>query len=75
MSATYFAKVENGIVTDLHVVSYEFIVANPDRYGDPSLWIETFADGSGPGYCGIGWTYDSATNTYSPPPEAANDVQ
>lgn len=67
MSATYYAKVENGTVTDLHVVSYDFIVANPDRYGDPSLWIETFVDGSGPGYCGIGWTYDAALNKFVAP--------
>jgi hypothetical protein len=55
MSATYFAKVENGIVTTVHVVSYDFIVANPDRYGDPDNWIETFLDGSQNGkYAGIG---------------------
>ena len=67
MSATYFAKVVDGIVIDLHVVSYEFIVANPERYGDATLWIETFVDGSGPGYCGIGWTYDAALNKFTAP--------
>ena len=67
MSATYYAKVVNGIVTDLHVVSYDFIVANPNRYGDPSLWIETFADGSGRGYCGIGWSYDADLDEFVAP--------
>ncbi len=68
MSAPTYAKVENGTVTDVHVVTYEFIVANPERYGDSSLWIECFQDGSGRGYCGIGYTYDPATDTFSPPP-------
>jgi hypothetical protein len=55
MSATYFAQVTDGIVTTVHVVSYNFIVANPDRYGDASNWIETFLDGSQNGkYAGIG---------------------
>jgi hypothetical protein len=67
VSTTYFAKVVNGIVIDLHVVSYEFIVANPDRYGDATLWIETFADGSGRGYCGIGWTYDAGQDKFTSP--------
>ena len=82
MSAPTFAKVENGVVTDVRVVTYEFIVANPDRYGDSALWVECFQDGSGRGYCGIGysydatndvfipqgWTYDAATDTFTPPP-------
>lgn len=55
MNATYFAKVVNGTVATVHVVSYDFIVANPDRYGDATLWIETFVDGSQNGkYAGIG---------------------
>jgi hypothetical protein len=55
MSATYFAKVDNNVVVDIHVVSYEFIVANPDRYGNPDQWIETFIDGSQRGqYAAIG---------------------
>lgn len=68
MSAPTFAKVENGVVTDLHVVTWDFLVANPDRYGDSSLWIECYQDGSGRGYCGIGWTYDSESDKFVPPP-------
>jgi len=68
MSApTTFAKVENGIVTDVHVVKWEFLVANPDRYGDPSLWIECFIDNSGPGYCGKGWSYDAVNDVFVAP--------
>lgn len=69
MSATLFAKVVNGTVIDLHVVSYDFIVANPDRYGDATLWIETFVDGSGRGkYAGIGDLWNG-TEFVSPTPQ------
>ena len=68
MNETFYAKVEAGIVTDLHCVTYEFIVANPDRYGNPDLWIEAFYDNSGRGYCGIGWTYDAVTDKFIAPP-------
>lgn len=64
---TYFAKVENGIVTDVRVVAWEFLVANPDRYGDSSLWVECFQDGSARGYCGIGWSYDAANDVFISP--------
>jgi hypothetical protein len=64
---TTFAKVEDGIVTDVRVVSYEFICANPDRYGDASLWIECFRDGSGRGYCSKGWTYDADLDEFVTP--------
>lgn len=65
---TYFAKVENGIVTNVRVVAYDFIVANPERYGDPSLWIETFHDGSQRGkYAGIGDTYDAELDKFVAP--------
>lgn len=66
-SLTYFAKVENGIVTDVRVVTWEFLTANPDRYGDASLWVECFQDGSGRGYCGVGWTYDADADVFIPP--------
>lgn len=68
MSAPTYAKVENGIVTSVHVVTWEFLTANPERYGDPSLWIECFQDNSGRGYCGVGWTYDAETDQFVAPP-------
>jgi len=67
MSAPTYAKVENGIVTSVHVVTWEFLTANPDRYGDSSLWIECFQDGSGRGYCGIGFTYDAVNDVFVAP--------
>lgn len=68
MSAPTYAKVEDGIVTSVHVVTYEFLVANPERYGPSELWLECFPDNSGRGYCGVGWTYDAVTDTFTPPP-------
>jgi len=67
MSAPTFAKVENGFVTDVRVVTYEFLVANPDRYGDSELWVECFQDGSGRGYCGVGWLYDADLDEFVTP--------
>jgi hypothetical protein len=66
---TYFAKVENNIVTDVRVVAHDFIVANPGRYGDASLWIETFYDNSQRGkYAAIGDLYDPALDIFTSPP-------
>ncbi len=67
MSATTFAKVQDGIVTSVHVVTWGFLTANPERYGDSSLWIECFQDGSGRGYCGIGWTYNKQLDKFISP--------
>lgn len=67
MSAPTYAKVENGIVTQVNVVTWEFLTANPDRYGDSSLWVECFQDGSGRGYCGVGWLYDAVNDVFVAP--------
>lgn len=67
MSGSTYAKVENGIVTDVRVVEWDFLIANPDRYGDSALWIECFQDGSGRGYCGTGWTYDAVNDVFIAP--------
>ena len=67
MSAPTYAKVENGIVTQVNVVTWEFLTANPDRYGDSSLWVECFQDGSGRGYCGIGYTCDAVNDIFVAP--------
>jgi len=75
MSAPTYAKVENGIVTDLRVVQWEFLVANPARYGDSSLWVECFRDGSGRGYCGKGWTYDAVNDVFVEPPVPEDDEE
>jgi len=64
---TYFAKIENGIVVSMRVVSWEFLVANPERYGDSSLWIEYYPDGSGRGWCAMGWSYDAVNDVFVAP--------
>ena len=63
---TYFAQVTDGVVTDVHVVTQEFIDANPERY--TGTWIETFYNAPNKNYAGIGYTYDPITNDFIAPP-------
>jgi hypothetical protein len=73
---TYFAKVEDGIVTDVRVVQWSFLVANPERYGDSSLWVECFQDGSGRGYAGRGMVYDVELDKFvAPVVEVADETE
>jgi len=65
MSATYFAQVTDGVVTDVRVVSAEFMAENPDRY--PGTWVETFIDVAGKTYAGVGFTWNG-TDFVAPPP-------
>jgi hypothetical protein len=53
---TYFAQVIDGVVTDVHVVSAEFMAENPERY--EGEWIETFFDTAGKTYAGIGYSWN-----------------
>lgn len=70
-----FAKVVDGVVVDVRCAgSLEWIAENPGRYGDVSLWVETWQDGSQRGYyAGIGYTYDPNTDTFTPPPPEDDD--
>ena len=63
---TYFAQVTNNIVTDVHVVTQQFMDANPERY--TGTWVETFFNLPNKTYAGIGYTYDPITNNFIPPP-------
>ena len=67
MSAQYFAQVTNGVVTNVAVVSAEFMAANPDRY--QGEWHETFIGVEGKTYAGIGFTWDGTdfVAPYFPP--------
>jgi hypothetical protein len=56
MSAQYFAQVTDGVVTNVRVVTAEFMAANPDRY--PGTWVETFIGVEGKTYAGIGYTWN-----------------
>jgi hypothetical protein len=63
---TYFAQLDdNNIVVDVHVVTQEFIDANPERY--TGTWVETFYDVPNKTYAGFGYTYDFATKDFTPP--------
>lgn len=67
MSNQYFAQLdENNIVTSVHVVSREFLEANPERY--QGVWVETFFDVEGKTYAGVGYLYDADTNDFVEPP-------
>ena len=64
---TYFAQLnDENIVIDVHVVSQEFIDANPDRY--TGVWVETFYNNPNKTYAGLGWTYDFDTQDFIAPP-------
>ena len=65
MPQTFFAQIIDNIVTDVHVVTQEFIDANPERY--TGLWIQTFRDEEGVIYAGVGYGYDPTTNTFIAP--------
>ena len=52
----YFAQITNGIVTNVAVVTAEFMAANPDRY--QGEWIETFFNTEGKTYAGLGFTWN-----------------
>ena len=66
MSAQYFAKLDdNNVVVHVAVVQREFLEANPQRYQD--RWVETFIDDTHT-YAGIGYTYDEASQDFTPPP-------
>lgn len=56
--STYFAQVVDGVVTDVRVVSAEFMAENPDRY--PGTWVETFIGVAGKTYAGVGFTWNGA---------------
>jgi hypothetical protein len=72
MNRQYFAQLdENNIVTNVHVVTAEFMAENPERY--PGVWVETFFNTAGKTYAGIGYTYDYDTQDFIPPPPIDND--
>ena len=77
---SHFAKVENGIVTQVIVVEQD--VLDTGAFGDPASWVQTSYNthaGQHPegrplrkNYAGIGFTYDSARDAfYSPQPFAS----
>jgi hypothetical protein len=66
MSNNYVAQVINNIVNEIIVGDYEWVVANL-----PGEWHDLGGD---PLTVCIGYTYDAATDTFTPPPTPeAND--
>ncbi len=72
----HWAKIENGIVTQVNVVEDDFIQANPDRY--TGQWVKTSYNTIGgvhqlggtplrKNYAGIGYTYDEVRDAFIPP--------
>jgi len=73
----HYAKVENGIVTQVIVAEQEFI--NSGYVGEPTDWVQTSYNTHGNkhpegrplrgNYAGIGYTYDSTNDVfYAPQP-------
>lgn len=71
----HFAKVENGVVTQVIVAEQDFI--NTGLVGDPSMWIQTSYNTHGghhpdgrplrKNYAGVGYTYDADRDAFIPP--------
>lgn len=73
---SHFAKVENGIVTQVIVVESE--VLDTGLFGEPTSWVQTSYNTSGgehrlggtplrKNYAGIGYTYDSGRDAFIAP--------
>lgn len=75
---SHFAKVENGIVTQVIVAEQDFI--NTGAVGDPAMWVQTSYNTQGgehkaggtplrKNYAGIGFVYDAIRDAfYAPQP-------
>lgn len=64
----YFAQIdENNIVTNVHVVTQQFIDDNPERY--TGTWVETFINLPNKTYAGIGYIYNPETKDFALPYE------
>lgn len=63
----YFAQInDENIVTDIAVVTHEYMQENPERY--LGRWVETFFDLPNKTYAGLGYIYDETTKDFSAPP-------
>lgn len=71
----HFAKVENGIVTQVIVIDQETL--NTGLWGDPASWVQTSYNTQGgkhpegrplrKNFAGIGYTYDTQRDAFIPP--------
>jgi len=78
----HFAKVENGIVTEVLVIEQDVI--DTGAFGDPSLWVQTSYNTYGgqhpddtplrKNFAGIGFTYDAELDAFIAPQPFASWV-
>jgi hypothetical protein len=71
----HFAKVEDGIVTEVLVIEQDVI--DTGAFGDPELWVQTSYNTRGgqhpegrplrKNYAGIGFTYDTVRDAFIAP--------
>ena len=80
---SHFAKVENGVVTQVIVAEQDVI--DSGLFGEPSSWIQTSYNTKGgehklggtplrKNYAGIGYTYDETRDAFIPPKPFASWV-
>ena len=85
---SHFAKVENGLVTQVIVAEQDFI--STGALGDPASWIQTSyntrgnmhygndgqpdAQGVRGNYAGIGYTYDATNDVFVAPQPSENHI-
>jgi hypothetical protein len=72
---SHFAKIENGLVTQVIVAEQDFI--NSGAVGNPSDWVQTSYNTHGgqhpenrplrKNYAGIGYAYDESRDAFIPP--------
>lgn len=73
---SHFAKIENGIVTQVIVAEQDFI--DSGAVGNPALWVQTSYNTRGglhvtggtplrKNYAGIGYSYDPVRDAFIPP--------
>lgn len=72
---SHFAKVIDGIVTEVLVIEQDVI--DTGMFGDPALWVQTSYNTYGgqhpegrplrKNYAGIGYTYDAGRDAFIPP--------
>ena len=71
----HYAKVENGVVTEVIVIDQETL--NTGLWGDPAMWVQTSYNTHGgkhpegrplrKNFAGIGFTYDAQRDAFIPP--------
>jgi hypothetical protein len=57
---------KNGIVDRMAVVDWDFLVANPERYGDSSEWVRASTQATiKKNYPAVGYSYDKTLDAFT----------